>query len=183
MPEGEPPPLGSWISLAFLQGPLVEEIGEFIGRTVPIGRGVDSIGKVLPLPWLQKLFKRTREATEEQMKQDGKRVIKVHTAIEIVESRLRGIAGTVNELADLLEFLNVIEPEKAISLLDKIAQDLRDSALPQAKKKYILKRSPNKQGRNKGFASDWTRRKVGDHRDRFPYQPDSDYPGLHKEGE
>jgi len=179
MAEGDPPPLGSWHSLAFVQGPIVEEIGEFLGRVVPLGRGVEAIGKVLPLPWLQKLFKRVREATEEEQREDGKRVIKLHTAIQIVESWLRGLTGSAEELVDLMhEFLPAPGHEGGSnSLVDRIAAEMREKALPQAKKKYILKRPPNKQGPNKGFASDWTRRKVGDHKRHIDYQPDADYPG------
>ena len=55
MPEIPP---GDWQFLAFIQGPVVEEIGEFLGRVVPISRGVDAIGRVLPLPLLQKVFKK-----------------------------------------------------------------------------------------------------------------------------
>lgn len=171
----EPIPSG-WTGLAFIQGPVVEEIGEFLGRIVPVSRGVDAIAKVLPLPWLQKLFKKTKEATEDQQKQDGKRVIKLHTAISITESWLRGMTGTAEELVDLLhEFVPAPGTEGKGSLADRIAQDMRDHALDQSKKKYILKRPPNKQGKNKGFASDWTRRKVGDHRKRIRYD-DIDYP-------
>jgi hypothetical protein len=172
----EIPPLGSWRILGFIEGPLVEEIGEFLGRTVPVGRGVDAITKVLPIPWLQKLFKKTREATETQQKEDGKRVIKLHTAISIVESWLRGMTGTAEEIADLLhEFIPAPGTESKGSLADRIAQDLRDHALPQSKKKYILRREVAKKGPNKGFASDRTRRKVGDHRARISYD-DTDYP-------
>ena len=170
------PPPGSWTAVAFIQGPLVEEVGEFLGRVIPVGRGIESIAKVLPLPWLQKLFKKTREATEEQQRQDGKRVIKLHTAISITESWLRGMTGSAEELVDLLhEFIPAPGLEGRGSLADRIAQDLRDHALPQSKPKYILKRPPNTKGANKGFASDWTRRKVGDHRNRITYD-DLDYP-------
>lgn len=175
MPEIDPPPLGSWRVVALIEGPLIEEIGEFLGRVVPVSRGVDAIGRVLPFPWLQRLFKRTREATDQQQKEDGKRVIKVHTAIQIVVDNLNGLAGTVNELADLLKDFNLINPEKRFSVVDKIADELRKHALGQNKKKYILKRPPNKQGPNKGFASDWTRRKVGDHH-HHPIVQDVDYP-------
>lgn len=175
MPE-EFPQVGSWTALAFVQGPLVEEIGEFLGRVVPISRGVDAIGKVLPLPWLQKIFKKTREATEEQQKQDGKRVIKLHTAISIVQSWLNGMTGSAEELVDLLhEFVPAPGAERKGSLADRIAQDLRDHALPQNKKRYILRREVTTQRANKGFASDRTRRKVGDHRNRITYD-DLDYP-------
>jgi hypothetical protein len=175
MPEPIPLP-GSWQVLGFIEGPLVEEIGEFLGRVVPIQRGVDAIARVLPLPMLQAVFKKTREATEEQQKQDGKRVIKLHTAISIVESWLRGFTGNLEELADLLhEFIPAPGLEGKGSLADRIAQDLRNHALDQTKPKYILRREVNKQGPNKGFASDRTRRKVGDHRKRISYD-DIDYP-------
>ncbi len=176
MAESPPPQLGNWVTIAFIQGPLVEEIGEFLGRVVPVSRGVDAIGKVLPLPWLQKLFKKTKEATETQQKEDGKRVIKLHTAISIVESWLRGMTGTAEELVDLLhEFIPAPGIESKGSLADRIAEDLRNHALPQSKAKYVLKRSVNTKGKNKGFATDWTRRKVGDHRNRISYD-DLDYP-------
>jgi hypothetical protein len=176
MAEIPPPQLGSWTFFAFVQGPLVEEIGEFLGKIVPIQRGVDAIGKVMPLPFLQKVFKKTREATETQQKEDGKRVIKLHTAISITESWLRGLTGTGEEIVDLLhEFSPAPGLERKGSLADRIAQDLRDHALPQNKPKYVLERPPNKQGKRKGVVSDWTRRKVGDHRKRIDYG-DTDYP-------
>lgn len=172
----EIPPFGSWKAVAFIEGPLVEEIGEFLGRVVPVSRGVDAIGKVLPLPWLQKLFKKTREATEEQQKEDGKRVIKLHTAISIVQSWLSGMSGSASELVDLLhEFLPAPGTENRGSLADRIAHDLRIHALPQNKPKYKLVRPPNTRGPDKGKASDWTRRKVGDHRKKISYN-DLDYP-------
>jgi hypothetical protein len=177
MAEGEPPPLGSWTSLAFIQGPLVEEIGLYLGRVVPIGRGVEAIGKVLPLPWLQALFKKTQEATKDQMKEDGKHVIKVVEAIQIVESWLNGLTGTVQELADLLQDFTPPIRDKRTSLLDRIAQDLRNHALKQTKKKYKLLRPPLLIGPNKNrFAVDWTRRKVGDHHESH-FDEDPNYPG------
>jgi len=178
MAEPNPfPTVFNWTGFAFVQGPLIEEVGEFLGRLVPINRGVDAILKVLPLPLLQKIFKRTKEASEEQQKQDGKRVITVHAAIQIVESWLTGFTGTAEEIVDFLhEFLPAPGTEGKATLADRIAQDLRDHALGQTKKKYILKREMNTKGKNKGFASDWTRRKVGDHKNRISYQPDPDYP-------
>lgn len=169
-------PPGNWTFLAFVQGPIVEEIGEFLGRVIPISRGVDGIAKVLPFPMLQKIFKKKKEASEEEQKQDGKRVINLHTAISITESWLRGMTGTLEEVTDFLhEFVPAPGLESSGTLADRIAQDLRDHALSQTKKKYILKREVNKQGENKGFATDWTRRKVGDHRKSISYD-DIDYP-------
>jgi hypothetical protein len=175
MAEGFPQ-VTEWVAVSFVQGPLVEEIGEFLGRVVPVSRGVDAITKVLPLPWLQKLFKKTKEATEEQQRQDGKHVIKVNVAIGIVESWLNGLTGTAEELVDIFhEFIPAPGLEGKASLPDRIAQDIRDHALRSDKKKYRLYREPNTRGAHKGLASDRTRRKVGDHQKRISYT-DIDYP-------
>ncbi len=86
------------------------------------------------------------------------------------------MTGTAEELVDLLhEFIPAPGIESKGSLADRIAEDLRNHALPQSKAKYVLKRSVNTKGKNKGFATDWTRRKVGDHRNRISYD-DLDYP-------
>jgi hypothetical protein len=155
VPEIEPPPLGSWTALAFLQGPLVEEIGEFIGRVVPVSRGVDAIGKVLPLPWLQRIFKKQKEDTEQQKKEDGKHVIKVSVAIEIVESWLGGMTGTAQEIVDLLhQFLPAPGTEGRGGLVDEISAEIRLRALTHTRRKRINKRFPNR----KGYVSDRTRR-------------------------
>ena len=110
---------------------MLEEIGEFVGRLVPVGRGVDAIGKVLPIPALQAALRRTKELTERQKKQDGTRVVKVSDVISIIDSELRGFQGGINEIGDFLTpFLPPLGPD-AVSVVDRIEKRVRDAALGQ----------------------------------------------------
>lgn len=176
--EGGPPPVYGFIG--FIEGPLIETVGEFAGRVIPIAEdGVEGIGKALPWPWLQKLFKRTKKGTQQQQKEDGKRVITVHEAIAIVEDHLNGIVATAEEFADVVRkaaALPVPTGENTSTLLTRIADEMRKKALQQSKPKNNFFPDQKKKGKNKGKVVDRTRRKVGDHKKKTNYLDDADYP-------
>ncbi len=132
MAEGHPPPLGSWNFIGFVEGPIVEEIGEFLGRVTPIGRGVDGIIKILPLPALQAALKKKKQQEKAREKQDGWRVLKVKDAIDIIDEELTGFAGSVNEIGDFVApFLPSPGDPNALSLRERLVKKIRDAALFQ----------------------------------------------------
>ncbi len=145
MPEHLPILLGQNRGIAFIEGPLVEAAGEFLGRLNPLGRGLDAILRVLPLPALQAALKKQKERTKQQDAQDGTNVLKVRDAIKIVEDELTGFVGGINEIGDFVSpFLPQPGGSGAISLVDRISERIREKALQKGNSRVIGVWEPNK---------------------------------------
>lgn len=137
--------------LAFVtEAPLVlEEIGA-VTRGIITGLESTNLGaKLIPLTSpLAKLLGKKKKLAEKQKQLDGRKVIKVADAVEIVQSEVDGIMGTIGELSDLGQL--ILPPEalggqqtnpgvKEVTVSGRCAVKFREKSLQQKNKRESVK--------------------------------------------
>lgn len=125
-------------TLGLIDGPVLEGATDLVSGVIQLANGTSWGAKCAPLSILSKLFGKPKsdpDLTDEQKKEDGKKVIKVSDAVKIVKDALDGLGGTASEFADVIRGAMGAPASgsgsASINISHQIAIQLRAKALQQ----------------------------------------------------